>query len=547
MRDVSNFARRAGKAFLLGALFVCRQGQAQPITPTNVTVRVMAANLTSGDDQDYQPPGIRIFQGLKPDVVAIQEFAYNNSSSSNNLRALVNTAFGTNFVFFCETNSPAYSIPNGVISRWPFVTNGSWIDSDAGVNDRGFAWAQIDVPGTNDLYVVSVHLKASNSGSDVSRRAAEAAEVKALISTNFPANAWIIVAGDFNIFSESEGAVTTLNSFVSDKPVPADLNGDADTNAGRDERYDRVYASFSLTNLLTPLILPSHTLTNGLVFVSTDYTPLADVPPVQFSDSNAQNMQHHAVVKDFKITYYVTNSGVAPVITNAPQNLSIAQGSNANFTVVAGGTAPLNYQWRFSTTNIAGATASSYTRSNAQPAHAGNYFVVITNIAGAVTSSPGVLTVIVPPAITTQPTNQTVAQGATAVFQVAATGSPTPAFQWRFHATNLAGATTSNFTRNNAQPADIGNYSVIVTNEAGSLTSAMATLKLIVPSPSLAMPAATTLQFQGLSNLVYTVQVKTNVNDTNWTFAGTAVSPTGIIFFTNTATAPQQFYRVVYP
>ncbi len=273
-----------------------------PIT-TNVHVRVVAANLTTGNGQSYEAPGLNILKGLKPDVVALQEFNYSNNATAS-FRSMVDATFGTNFVYFRETG---YAIPNGIISRYRFSTNGSWIDDDTGVNDRGFAWAQIDLPGTNDLYVVSVHLKASSGSANETRRGAEAAQLQSLIQSHFPSNAWIIVAGDMNLFSESEPAITTFTTFLSDQPVPADLNGDADTNLGRTERYDRVLASFSLTNALVPVVLPSHTLANGLVFVSTNYTPLSDVAPVQFSDSTALNMQHMAVVKDFQIPYVITN------------------------------------------------------------------------------------------------------------------------------------------------------------------------------------------------------------------------------------------------
>ena len=49
------------------------------------------------------------------------------------------------------------------------------------------------------MYVVSVHLKASSGSANEVRRAAQAAELKALISTNFPTDAWIMVAGDMNM------------------------------------------------------------------------------------------------------------------------------------------------------------------------------------------------------------------------------------------------------------------------------------------------------------------------------------------------------------
>jgi len=269
----------------------------------------MAANLTSGNLQRYESPGLNILTGLQPDIVAIQEFNVSNSFGINTPVALSNmiaTTFGTNFVYFRETG---YSIPNGIISRYPMIASGSWIDSDTGVNDRGFAWARLDLPGYDDLYVVSVHLKAGSSPSDEARRAAEAAELKDLITTNFPANAWIIVAGDMNIFYSDVGStMAVFNTFLSDNPLPADQNGDVDTNASRAERYDRVLSSVSLTNKLGPIVMPSRTYTNGLVFDSRVYTPLSEVPPVVSTDSGAFQMQHMAVMRNYLL----------PVSTNSP-------------------------------------------------------------------------------------------------------------------------------------------------------------------------------------------------------------------------------------
>src|SRR5215831_17063440 len=109
---------------LCGTFFVlvCLSLQAQ----TNVNLRVMAANL-NGNAQSYQPFAIRIFQGLDPDIVAIQEFNYNGNTTSD-IRSFVDTAFGTSFNYFRETNS-GYSIPNGIISRYPIIAADSWVDT----------------------------------------------------------------------------------------------------------------------------------------------------------------------------------------------------------------------------------------------------------------------------------------------------------------------------------------------------------------------------------------------------------------------------------
>lgn len=288
---------------LAGARFAQAQG--------SVNVRVVAANLTSGNNQRYETPGLNILKGLKPDIVAIQEFNYSSGSKGLNtpaaLREMVDTTFGTNFVYYRESG---YDIPNGIVSRFPMLASGSWTDSDTGVDNRGFAWARIDVPGTNDLYVVSVHLKASSGYA--SRRAAEVTELKGRIATTFPTNAWVIVAGDMNVYDEGESAVAIFATFLSDVPVPVDQNGNPDTNASRAERYDRVLFSPAMASTHVPVVMPSRTYTNGLVFDSRVYTDLADVPPVASGDSGASQMQHMAVVRDFAFPVATTNSPVLP-------------------------------------------------------------------------------------------------------------------------------------------------------------------------------------------------------------------------------------------
>jgi sugar lactone lactonase YvrE len=86
----------------------------------------------------------------------------------------------------------------------------------------------------------------------------------------------------------------------------------------------------------------------------------------------------------------------------------------------------------------------------------------------------------IPPFITTQPTNQTVVVGGTATFSVTAGGTPSPGYQWNFNGTNLlAGATNTSLTLTNVQTTNTGNYSVVVANVAGSVTSSNATLTVV--------------------------------------------------------------------
>jgi len=456
---------------IFAALLTIFNSQAQT---TNVTVRVMSANL-NGNTQSYQPFALRIFQGLKPDIVAIQEFNYSNNTPSD-FRAMLDTAFGTNFVYFRENG---YNIPNGIISRYPIIAAGSW--GDTFVTDRGFAWAQIGLPGTNNLFVISVHLFSGGTATD---RNSEAVAIKAHIQTDFPPGAWVVVAGDLNVDSRSEAAVTTFKSFLSDNPIPTDAQtgGDADTNEPRNKPYDYVLPSFSFTNLMIASAFPSHSFSNGLVFDSRAYTPLSDVAPVQPGDST--NAQHMAVLKDFKIVWVATNGSTsAPAITLQPQSQIIPPGSNVTFSAVATGEAPLSYQWRFNENPIIGASDTTYSITNVRFSDAGNYSVIVTNDQGSVTSSLATLIVGIAPTISEQPQSQNTNAGVTVSFSVTASGDPAPNFQWRLNGNPISGATGSSYTRTNVQPADTGDYSVVVTNVAGSVVSSNATLTVTSGTP----------------------------------------------------------------
>jgi len=178
----------------------------------------------------------------------------------------------------------------------------------------------------------------------------------------------------------------------------------------------------------------------------------------------------------------------APNIITQPTNQTVYVGSNVTMTVAASGTG-LSYQWRRSNTNLLSATSALYSIPNAQTNHSGNYTVVITNAGGAVTSSVGVLTVLLPPkpTITTQPTNQTVYVGSNVTLAVVASGTGL-GYQWRRSNTNLIGATSALYSIPNAQTNASGSYTVVVTNAGGAVTSSVATLSVLLlssPSPRL--------------------------------------------------------------
>lgn len=257
----------------------------------SIRIRIMAANLTTGNYQSYEDPAKRIFQGLKPDIILIQEFNVGNNTTTE-IDAYIQSSFGAGYYWMREPGNE--QIPNGVVSRWPFAASGEW--SDTAVKDRDFAWARIDIPGDKDLWAVSIHLLTSGT----TERNTEATALKNYINANVPSKDYLVIGGDLNTGSRTEDAIKTLSAIVvTASPYPQDQNGNTNTNAKRTSPYDWVLPDSDLHALKTPLVIGKSTYTNGLVFDSRVYTPLTEVAPVKSTDSSATNMQHMAVVRDF--------------------------------------------------------------------------------------------------------------------------------------------------------------------------------------------------------------------------------------------------------
>ncbi|HEU0009366.1 MAG TPA: FG-GAP-like repeat-containing protein [Verrucomicrobiae bacterium] len=169
-----------------------------------------------------------------------------------------------------------------------------------------------------------------------------------------------------------------------------------------------------------------------------------------------------------------------PIITNQPQWQTNAVGSTAMLTVGATGAPPLSYQWRFNGTTNAGATNATLVLPNVQTTNQGNYSVRVEEFGGlSVTSAVARLYVIVPPSITAQPTNfPSVSVGASVSNRVVASGSTSLHYQWLRDGINLFAQTNATLVLTNLQLADTGDYTVVVTNLAGSTNSQVARLSV---------------------------------------------------------------------
>ncbi|MBI5774529.1 MAG: SBBP repeat-containing protein, partial [Verrucomicrobia bacterium] len=228
----------------------------------------------------------------------------------------------------------------------------------------------------------------------------------------------------------SSGSITT-SSFVSAVILSVGVNLEY-ANAGDldgDGRPDIVTATYSAERLdlfrntvnVAPVITvqpQSQTVlagTNVNFGVTISGTPplfyqwrkggvsISDATNTAYSLSNVSSTD--AANYDVVITnsYGSVTSAVAvltvnspPSITAQPQSQTVLWGTNVSFSVTAGGSAPLSYQWRKGGVDIGSATNSAYSLTGVTANDAGNFAVVVTNAFGSVTSAVAVLTVLMP-------------------------------------------------------------------------------------------------------------------------------------------------------
>jgi sugar lactone lactonase YvrE len=192
----------------------------------------------------------------------------------------------------------------------------------------------------------------------------------------------------------------------------------------------------------------------------------------------------------------------SPSLTTSPSDQAVLQGNPVTFTSAASGIV-LQYQWQFNGANltdggnISGSNTTTLQISNTTPDEDGNYTVVVTNIAGSATAT-AVLTVtpVIPPDIQSSPKPATVGPGGKATFSVSATGTNL-SYQWQLNGANLtngagiSGANSPILQISGAMSSNGGNYTVVVSNSNGSVTSSAASLTVRKIGVTIGTPRAT--------------------------------------------------------
>jgi len=216
-----------------------------------------------------------------------------------------------------------------------------------------------------------------------------------------------------------------------------------------------------------------------------------------------------------------------PFILAQPASQSVLISKSTTFQVIATGTQPLAYQWQHYSTNLSGATTSSLSLPNVQPADGGPYTVTVGNFYGSITSAPAILTPVGgAPVVVTPPQNQTNACGDSATFQVSVGGSSPFTYQWSFQGTPITGATQTILNLTNVTLAQGGLYSVTALNPYGSVTTG-AVLTVTVQPPTITTP----LTASGVQGVPFTYTIRGLHNPTSF---NAIYLPAGLQVNTNT-------------
>jgi hypothetical protein len=125
------------------------------------------------------------------------------------------------------------------------------------------------------------------------------------------------------------------------------------------------------------------------------------------------------------------------------------------------------------------------------------------------------------PSIITQPASQIVNQGTSATFTVVAVGATPLRCQWSFDGTNISGATNSSYTISDVQAANVGWYVAVVTNVAGSVTSAVATLTTSSSPPCVISQPTNQTNYDGSTATFSVWAIGALPLSYQWRFSGT--------------------------
>lgn len=331
-----------------------------------------------------------------------------------------------------------------------------------------------------------------------------------LTTDAYPADAPRVIGGTWNaggvlVVDPTQTATITLSTFTGYGTSGAighmqttvrGLQGD-NVNLKNDIVSQAAFGLTVSSTPLTSITIPARTLTSGKVYqAEVQFDTLTTLDTTSVTGGGA------VAIFTKGLQFYIAaqapgTTSPLPVIISQPTNQTGVLGGRVTFGlgVTINGVAPsqnsnLTILWYFNgqQLNINGikytVNGGGLTVNNLTTADVGNYYALLISAGGIVTSNTAALALgtAAVPTITRHPTSQNVLQGGSVSFSIEASGTPTPNYQWQRNGVNVpsgtVGANSSTLLVPGASSAQAGTYTCIVTNGAGSVTSAVATLTI---------------------------------------------------------------------
>jgi len=454
------------------------------------------------------------------------------------------TRLSSNAILTVLASPPCAPPPAGLVSWWRAEGNGGdAVGGNPGTLSSGMAF----VPGR-------VGLAFSLNGSNQSVRIPYS---PTLITSNYSIEAWVnpltqvadVVNQDL-IFGQNYGAVQLVArpgtsgvrvafQFGTDKYSFHEVVSTADIPLGQlshlagtwDGTTLRLYVNGVLDAQSVPAAVPVDSgcdfFIGGFASAGTGYCDYVG----QFFEGIIDEVSFYKralLLAEVQALYAAASSGkcvvpTPPTIILQPTNHTVLAQSNAVFNVLATGTSPLAYQWRFKGAGLPGETNAALTLTAVVTNQAGGYDAVITNSVGAVTSAVAVLTVDVPPApvFTLQPASQTARAGTNVTLTALATNSWPLTYQRHLGGAAIPGATNTALSLTDIQAANSGDYTVVAANAWNAATSAVATLTVVPTAPIISLQPQSAGVFAGFAAQLTVAATGTEPFSYQWQLDGT--------------------------
>lgn len=208
-------------------------------------------------------------------------------------------------------------------------------------------------------------------------------------------NITISYAGEEWRAANGSGAVTNVLTF-SYQLANAPLTDADAVNSKTWTTFNALNFNSPVVNTNSSLVLDGNAATNRQIFDGVVLRGAVVQPGqeifLRWRDTDDNGSDAGMAVDDLTVSFQATSPSTnAPTILTRPQNEAAGEGGFAIFSVTADGNPMPAFQWQLDGTNLIGANSSTLALNNLTTHQAGNYSVTITNVAGAITSSPVML------------------------------------------------------------------------------------------------------------------------------------------------------------